>query len=104
MLIPGMTSTSATAGMLTGYVDAAIAQASTMLVYFHGFQGAFDPNTGLDDGTASGGLTVGTGPFNAMLDYMRSKVDANELSVLTVPEWWARDCANPEVPLGLSWS
>lgn len=88
LVLPGNSSTNLAAGTIEGLVDAAILKGSTVQQYFHNFQA----------GGTSSGLTSGIDIVAAGFAYLKSKVDANLIDVMTVPAWWARDCASPAIP------
>jgi hypothetical protein len=66
--------------------DAAIRRGETLMFYTHGvFSGAAGQHTDV-------------AVFTEFLDYLKAKSDAGEIDVLTVSQWWARDCSNPKSP------
>ena len=100
LVLPGNSTTNLAAGTIEGYIDDAIERGATVQFYVHGVVGTFNKSDGTDSGDASAGLTCGVGPLNAAFAYLKAKVNANLVSVMTVPDWWARDCATPAVPPG----
>lgn len=100
LVLPGNSSTSLVDGTIQGMVDSAIARGGTVQQYFHGVSGTFDVNTGIGTGTSSG-LTSGAGVLAPGFAYLKAQRDAGLIDVMTVPAWWARDCASPAVPPGL---
>ena len=97
LVLPGNSTTGLAAGQIEAMIDAAILNGSTLQVYVHGFTGTFSMVDGTGTG-ASAGLTVGMAAFAPAMAYLKTKVDANLIDVLTVPAWWARDCATPATP------
>jgi hypothetical protein len=100
LVLPGNSSTSLVDGTIQGMVDSAIQRGGTVQQYFHGVSGTFDINTGVGTG-ASSGLTSGAGALAPGFAYLKAQRDAGLIDVMTVPAWWARDCATPAAPPGL---
>jgi len=83
-LLPGNSGSAATLSSLQPYVDQCLLRGNTGIFYFHEVKNP----------TVSG-LDMLTTEFEALLDYLVTKRDAGELDVLTISQWWARDCASP---------
>lgn len=61
-----------------GYIDRAIAQGTAILLNFHL----------IVDADADVSTKVLTADFNSIIDYIKTKVDGNQLDVVTISEWY----------------
>lgn len=62
----------------TGYIDTAIARGESIILNFHQ----------IVDATADVSTKVLTADFNAIMDYIKTKVDARLIDVVTITEWY----------------
>jgi hypothetical protein len=83
LLLPGQGVTGMTLAQMTAFVDKARLRGSTCLFYLH------------DVTEAGGSINISTANFRGLIDYIQA---AGDVDVLTLSQWWARDCANPGTP------
>jgi Polysaccharide deacetylase. len=79
LLLPGRGFTSQTSANMIAWVDKIIANQMTGMCYMH------------DILPGGGSINVSTADFTAFMDYLKGRVDAGVLDVLTLSQWWARD-------------
>lgn len=86
LILPGHTTTDAVIGGAQAHIDQVVKYGATKVMYIHDI---FDGATWINMDTAV---------FRNWIDALAAARDAGQIDILTLSEWYARDCATPATP------
>jgi len=86
LILPGHTTTDAVLGGAQAHIDQVVKYGATKILYIHDiFNGAT-------------WINMDTAIFRNWIDALVAARDAGQIDILTLSQWYTRDCANPAAP------